>query len=212
MRTVGRIFRETREAKLYTLEQVEKHTKIRKELLEALEADDYTKLPPSTFIQGFIKNYAKFLNLNADKLLAIFRRDFESKKHPPIVLDSLANPVKETKFRLTPSVVLSVVVGLVVFSFFVYLWFEYRQYVGAPPLEVVSPSDQQTVEIPQIVVEGKTDPEMKVKVNEQEVGTDTEGKFSEEIKLSSWTNTVIITVTNKFGRTAKVERTVFVKK
>ena len=212
MKTIGEILKNARVSRKLTLTDLSRLTKISLTTLKALEKNQFVKLPSSTYIQGFIKNYAKFLNLNADKLLAIFRRDFESKKHPLIVLDSLANPVKETKFRLTPSVVLSVVVGLVVFSFFVYLWFEYRQYVGAPPLEVVSPSDQQTVEIPQIVVEGKTDPEMKVKVNEQEVGTDTEGKFSEEIKLSSWTNTVIITVTNKFGRTAKVERTVFVKK
>ncbi|KKQ08609.1 MAG: Transcriptional regulator, XRE family [Candidatus Daviesbacteria bacterium GW2011_GWB1_36_5] len=68
MRTVGQILKETREAKFYTLEEVEKATKIRVELLEALEEDNFSKLPPETFIQGFIKNYGKFLGLDANKL------------------------------------------------------------------------------------------------------------------------------------------------
>src|SRR5260221_10256078 len=98
MRTVGKILREARVEKLLSLDEVEKHTKIRKELLEALEADNFDKLPPSTFVQGFIKNYGKYLGLDAGKLLAVFRRDYEAGKHPDMVLESLSNPLKERKF------------------------------------------------------------------------------------------------------------------
>lgn len=212
MKTVGQTLKEGRENKFYSLEEVEKHTKIRKELIQALEEDDFSKLPPPTFIQGFIKNYSKFLGLDSEKLLAIFRRDFEAKKHPPVILDSFANPIKKTKFRITPSRVLGGAVFVIVLIFFGYLWFEYRQFVGAPPLEVSVPKDGQTVDLPQVVVEGKTDPDAKVKVNEQDIGVKTDGGFSEEIKLSSSSNKVIISSTNKFGRTSKVELTVFVKK
>jgi cytoskeletal protein RodZ len=212
MRTVGQILKETREAKLLTLEDVERQTRIRVELLTALEKDDYDKLPPATFIQGFIKNYGRFLQLDIDKLLALFRRDYEAKKHMPVVMESLKNPNKKKKFMLTPSMLIGTVVVLIVLCFFAYLWVEYRQFVGAPELTVVSPQDQQTVDIPSVVVEGKTEPEVKVAVNEQEVGTDSEGKFREEIKLSATTNKVTITATSKFGQQAKVERTVFVKK
>lgn len=212
MKTVGQILKEARELKLYTLDEIEKHTKIRKELLEALERDDFTKLPPPTFIKGFIKNYGRFLNLNTEKLLAVFRRDFELHKHPPVVMDTFTKPLKESKLRLSPARIIGGVIGLVVISFFVYLWIQYRQFVGAPPLEVASPQEAQTVEIPQILVEGKTDPEAKVKVNDQAIGVESSGSFSEEIKLSSSSNKVIITATSKFGKTTKIERTVFVRK
>lgn len=212
MKAVGQILKEAREIKLYSLEEVEKHIKIRKELLEALEQDNYDKLPPPTFIQGFIKNYGNFLNLDTKKLLAIFRRDFESHKHPPLVLESFARPMKNPRFNITPSKIFSGAVIAIVISFFIYLWIEYRQFVGAPPLQIDSPKDQQTVENLQVVVEGKTDPEVKIKVNEQDVGVDMNGRFSEEIKLSASLNRIIISATSKFGRTTKVERTVFVKK
>lgn len=212
MRTIGQVLKETRESKFYTLEEVEKNTKIRKELLQALEADDYDKLPPTIFIQGFIKNYGRFLGMDPVKLLAIFRRDYEISKHPPKVLDSLSKPLNQRKIVLTPSKLIGVIAAIIILSFFAYLWVEYRQFVGAPNLEVSSPTEQQTVDVTSVIVEGKTDPEAKVLVNNQEVGVDKEGNFKEEIKLSSSTNTITITSSSKFGQTAKVERTVFVKK
>lgn len=212
MRTVGQLLKEAREAKLYSLAEVEKSTKIRVELLEALEEDNYTKLPPEIFVQGFIKNYGKFLNLDSTKLLAVFRRDYEARKHPPQILDSFSNPLKENKFNLTPSRILGFVVITIVLMFFAYLWVEYRQFVGAPRLEVLSPQDQQSVEIPSIMIEGITDPEAKVSVNNQEISMDKEGRFKEEIKLSSSTNTIMIVSTSKFGQSSKIERTVFVKR
>ena len=213
MRTIGQILKENREAKLYTLEDVEKSTKIRKELLEALERNDFNKLPPSTFVQGFIKNYGKFLGLDDSKLLAIFRRDYEASKHPPVIMESLQNPVgKGKKIIFTPQKLLAISVFLIIIGFFAYLWVEYRQFVGAPELLVNTPSEGQTVEIPAVEVSGQTDPDAKVLVNNQEIGVDTEGKFKEEIKLNSSTNTVSIISTSKFGQAATVSRTVFVKK
>lgn len=212
MRTVGQTLKEEREGKFYTLDDVEKHTKIRKELLEALEKDDYEKLPPLTFIQGFIKNYGRFLGLDSDKLLAIFRRDYESKKHPPVVLESFKKPIGDSRIFMTPGRLISVVIAIIIICFFAYLWVEYRQFVGAPEIRLVSPTDQQTVDIPTVIVEGSTDPDAKVAVNNQEVGVNQQGQFKEEIKLSSSTNTITITATSKFGQSSKIERTVFVKK
>jgi len=212
MRTVGKILKEARLEKLLTLEEVEKNTKIRKELLEALEADNYDKLPPSTFVKGFIKNYGKYLNLDTPKLMAFFRRDYEAKKHPDLIMDSFSNPLKHSRMALTPSRLLWVVVSLIVICFFSYLWVEYRQYISDPNLTLSSPQDQQSVDIPTIIISGKTDPETKVAVNNQEIGVDPEGNFKEEVKLSSTTNQIEVAATNKFGRTAKINRTVFVKK
>lgn len=117
MRTVGQILKEERERKFYTIDEVEKTTKIRKELLEALEAGQYQKLPPSTFVQGFIKNYGKFLELNVEKLLAVFRREFSQAQHPPRVLDSFSNPVEKRRIKITPTRALSFVILTLVVIF-----------------------------------------------------------------------------------------------
>lgn len=209
MRTVGQVLKQEREKKFYTLEEVEKATKIRKELLEALEAGEYQKLPPQTFIQGFIKNYGKFLGLNSEQLLAIFRREFSDIKNPPRVLESFSNPVGKSRFKITPAKFIgSLILGLVII-FFGYLWVEYSFLVGAPFLEVNAPQDQQSVVSDTVNVSGRTDVEAKVSINNQEIAVDSVGRFSQDIKLSDNVNTISITATFKNGKVAKVEKTVF---
>lgn len=211
MRTVGQILKEERERKLYSLEEIEKITKIRKELLEALEEGQYSKLPPPTFVQGFIKNYGKFLGLDTDKLLAVFRREFSEGKHPPRILESFSNPVYKKRLRLTPTKVIGAVVLMLVSVFFVYLWFQYRFLVGAPYLEVIQPINQSNVSSPTIHVSGRVDPEAKVSINDQQIEVDSSGKFSQEMKLSDNVNNILITATSKSGKVTQVERTVFLK-
>ncbi|MFH0937458.1 MAG: helix-turn-helix domain-containing protein [Candidatus Daviesbacteria bacterium] len=212
MRTVGQTFKEEREAKFYTLEQVEKATKIRKELLEALEADDYSKLPPSTFVQGFIKNYAKFLKLNPEKMLALFRREFPEGRSRPYIMDAFANPVTEKKFKITPGRILGMVVALIVLTFFAYLWIQFHQFVGPPKLALTSPSDQLTTDIALVFVEGSTDPEVKISVNGQEIAVGANGEFKEEVTLSSPVNKITVVASSKFGQKSQLERTVYLKR
>lgn len=212
MRSVGQTLKDARLAKFYTLEEVEKATKIRKELLEALEQDNYKKLPPATFVQGFIKNYCRFLGLSEDKLLAIFRREFSDKKNPPRILSALGSPLSRPGFRITPTkVISSVIIGLVI-VFMIYLWIEYRLLAGAPFLEIVSPTEGQTFQTETIKVVGKTDPESKIKINNQDVEVDFGGNFSQELKLSDSASTITITSTSKYGKTSKEDRSVFLKK
>ena len=75
----------------------------------------------------------------------------------------------------------------------------------------MSHTQGQTVEVTSISVEGSTDPDAKLTVNDQEVGLDPTGKFKEEVKLSSSVNTITIVSTSKFSQSTKIERTVYIK-
>lgn len=176
-----------------------------------MEQDQYSKLPPPTFVQGFIKNYGKFLGLDTEKLLALFRREFSDQKYPPRILESFTNPLNQNKFRLTPTKLIGFVVLSLVLIFFAYLWFEYRFLVEAPFLEVTQPQDQQTVDVARIQVSGRSDPEAKVSINNQEIQVDLSGKFYQEVALTEGSNNIIITATSKSGRVSKIERIVFLR-
>ncbi len=210
MQTVGQILKEEREAKFYTLEEVEKATRIRKELLEALEEGNYSKLPPTTFIQGFIKNYANFLKIDPQKLLAVFRREYGLKDNNE-VMEAFSNPNPKRALKVTPARVIGGIVSLVIISFFVYLWVQYRGFVGAPNLEITSPQDQQVIESNEVVVEGKTDPDATVLINNQQISLGDSGNFKELVQLSSPVNKVTIESTSKFNKKTTIERTVYLK-
>ncbi|MGE5468586.1 MAG: helix-turn-helix domain-containing protein [Ignavibacteria bacterium] len=68
----GSFLREAREARKLSVFEVAQSLKFSPRQIEALEADDYTALPPgATFRRGFVRGYAKLLKLDPNPLLAM---------------------------------------------------------------------------------------------------------------------------------------------
>lgn len=70
--TLGQQLREAREARELTLEDAEQALRIRKKYLVAFEAGDYADLPGAVQARGFLRNYAHYLNLDDEQVLAQF--------------------------------------------------------------------------------------------------------------------------------------------
>lgn len=88
MGELGRILKEGREGKGLSLRDVEESTKIRKKYLQALEEEDFEKIPGRTYARGFLKNYSNFLQLETDELLrefdAMVANSFKDKDYTPV--------------------------------------------------------------------------------------------------------------------------------
>ncbi|MEP7287585.1 MAG: RodZ domain-containing protein [Chloroflexota bacterium] len=67
---LGDQLRKAREARHLSLDQAEKQTRIRVKYLEALEQGNYVGLPSAVQARGFLRNYARFLGLDADAMVA----------------------------------------------------------------------------------------------------------------------------------------------
>src|SRR5260221_5030755 len=66
---LGNELRDAREARDLSLEKVEQQTRIRVRYLEALERGDYAAFQSPVQASGFLRNYARFLSLDADELV-----------------------------------------------------------------------------------------------------------------------------------------------
>ncbi|HSX41010.1 MAG TPA: helix-turn-helix domain-containing protein, partial [Candidatus Saccharimonadales bacterium] len=77
---VSEFFKEERLRKGLTIDQVAKATKIRPAFLTAIENGEYHKLPSSAYATGFVRNYAQFLGLSQNRMLALFRREYAGEK------------------------------------------------------------------------------------------------------------------------------------
>lgn len=73
MDSVGKILYEARVAKGLTLRDAEAATSIRAIYLDALEQDDYAKMPEEVFIKGIIRNYGNYLGLNGPELVDMYK-------------------------------------------------------------------------------------------------------------------------------------------
>lgn len=68
--SLGRTLREARERLGLSVADVAHQIKLAPRQIEALEADDYQRLPEMPFVRGFVRSYAKILHLEAEPLLA----------------------------------------------------------------------------------------------------------------------------------------------
>lgn len=131
MKSVGEILKEGRKEKRLSLEKVAESTKIRLVYLKALENDQYSKLPSLTSGRGFLKNYADFLELSSDEILAIFRRDFNEKKDKRDSLE-IKPPSSYQKFSWTPKLTTWMGIGVLIFIFLAYLIWQFYSLINAP--------------------------------------------------------------------------------
>lgn len=73
MGEIGEILKSAREKKGISLREAEEDTKIRYKYLEALEEENFDVIPGTVYTKGFIRNYANYLGLDGDQLLAAFK-------------------------------------------------------------------------------------------------------------------------------------------
>jgi len=73
--TIGQRLKREREARYLTLEQAAADTRIRTVFLQALEANDYSVMPSAAQGRGFLRNYAEYLDLNIDEMIAEIQRN-----------------------------------------------------------------------------------------------------------------------------------------
>jgi cytoskeletal protein RodZ len=70
--SVGEFFRQVRETKGLTLDDVAMKTRIQPEYLKALEECNFGKLPEQVFAKGFVRSYARSLGLDEEEAMRRF--------------------------------------------------------------------------------------------------------------------------------------------
>ena len=87
-------------------------------VIKFLEADDYKQLPPSIFVRGYIRNYAKILEIPAEPLLESYERRASQKFSPthhhvrPQVKKEDETTSGDSWFKILTSVILMVALVL----------------------------------------------------------------------------------------------------
>jgi cytoskeletal protein RodZ len=201
MKTIGDYLKEARIRKKYSKERLEKETKIKKGFIDAIEKEEWARLPDSSVVTGFVRSIANALGLIPERTLAILRRDYPSKK---VAVNP--KPDLKTKFSWSPKHTFIVAIISVLFIVGGYLSFQYVNFVRPPALTVVSPQDGEIVKTREIVVSGKTNPEAVVKVNNQPFLVGDDGGFSGTLEVYEETFEVEIKAISRSGKETVIIR------
>jgi len=124
---LGDKLRRARETLGLNLREVEEATKIRKKYLQALENENFEVIPGRTYTKGFLKIYAKYLNLDPKEILDEYESHFtshsEANEFQPLSQSEQLFLRKNGKF-LYIGIVVVIVTLLIVINLFYKNWQE----------------------------------------------------------------------------------------
>lgn len=207
-KTVGTLLIEKRKEKNLDLKDVSVAIKIRTEYLLALEEGRYEVFRSEVYLTGFLKNYAKFLGIDTEKILAMYRRENERKASGT---EGIIGKLKESRsgLVLTPNKIVTILAGLAVLIVLIYLGTYIGRVLKKPDLKLTSPvaviqdqegtfkTDATTIELVGTVEIGS-----KFTINDQELKLNNFEKFTKEFNLEEGSNTFILKAESQFGRSS----------
>lgn len=208
---IGQIIAEERQRRSITLLQMSQLTKIKPKYLQYLEANQFAQLPSGTFVKGFIKTYARILNLDQKPLLALLRRDYQENTSGQLLPREFITPmVKKTRFW-KPVTLVVVIIATIFFTLLGYVGWQWHNLNKPPTLEVYTPQENEFVSS-QIVVTGVTDSEAILAVNAQPVALQPDGSFRTEVYLpKEGIATLTVEAIDQRGKANLKQITVYVK-
>ena len=76
MGSIGERLKEARQKKGYSLKEISEILKIKVFYLESLEKENWEAIPGEVYRIGFLRNYAEFLDIDADSLIKEYENNF----------------------------------------------------------------------------------------------------------------------------------------
>lgn len=202
MLSVGEILQRERLRKNISLPHVEKEIRVREKFLRAIEENDWSPFSSKVYIAGIIQSYAHYLDLDEKKLLAFFRRDYDTKEDvrfkKKVKSEYLTPQTKKLAFMF---------LGTLVFFLVAYFAYQLKLYISPPSLELIEPTQTEFTREERITVVGKTDEEAAVTIFGDRIYQDKDGVFRYVFPLKEGKNELTIEVEGANGKRAVFKRT-----
>lgn len=203
MNKFGELLTAARKKKRISLGRAAGDLVIKKEILESLEKEDWQDLPEQPYVQGYIKSYANYLNLDPEHVLAFYRREYDERKFP-----KEPPPKSHRRFFITPNKLLNVVFTISILIFASYIIVQYSSVLSAPKLDIASPQNNEITSVPAVKISGQTEKDATVSVDGHFAPVDESGNFSYEYMLAEGKNTIEIIASFRLSPKNKQTRTV----
>jgi len=149
MESIGEILREARRQKRASLEDASRATRIKIDILEQLEADEFDRLAAPTYTKGFLRLYAEYLGLDSQSVVDAYLRSQGGLRRQGLHMETekTIRARKPLELQLPLRSVGLVVLGLTVVVFAVVLGKSIFSRRASPPAQS-APASQTTAAQP----------------------------------------------------------------
>ena len=202
MLTVGEILKTARDKKGLSLQDIEKKIRVRSKFLAAVERNDWSQFTSNVYISGIIKNYATFLEIDSNRALAFFRREYEKREEDPNFKGKLSRKLLLSERRRSTVIGITIVAIL----FFSYFGYQIYRFVMPPTLRIYEPVETVFRRVDKVTIVGKTEKEAVITMFGTRVYQDESGVFKYDYPLKKGKNTLIIRIQGANGKNTIVEK------
>jgi len=198
--SLGSYLKELREKKGIKLEEISKETKILKEVLEKIERNEFSKLPP-VYLKGIIRKYTQALGIPKDEAENLIGQlsietDDNQKKNSKISSSKEKKLVKKIERR---EKIFSLLIKLLIFiPLILYLGYELSLFILPAEIILVDKSDFSNVN--KVIIKGKVIRAKSFSLNGKEINLSPQGNFEEIITLQPGNNQIELKAINPLGK------------
>jgi transcriptional regulator with XRE-family HTH domain len=196
-RPIGDILRKKREERGESEDAVERATRVSKKYVAAIESGDYKRLPDQVYAKNFVKALAAHYGLDPKTAAESLVREMVAASGKP--RENLA-PKEKKPIMVTPRLVKSALAGLCFAAIAGYFAFSIHQILKPPEIELASPRDNQVFKSQNIVLEGRTEPEVELTVNREHVLIETDGSFKDTLILPNGVSILRVAAKKKHSK------------
>ncbi|MEI7741697.1 MAG: hypothetical protein WCJ29_04280 [bacterium] len=180
--------------------------------VKALLNNDFKQLPGAYYTKHLIKKCSELLNGRAEYAESLFLRSVSTS-------DIVESPEKIFEYRRVRGaaliVVARVLTGLAFVGVFAALMISFggniRKALTPPSIDLLNPATDLVTSNRELKVEGKTEPEVIIKINGEQVVTDDVGVFSMPLYLNDGLNIVEVRAAKRYSKEQVVYRRVLVE-
>ena len=213
MTTLGGLLKKEREEMGFSVEKAANALRVRQEYLLNVESDNYKQLPPDVYISGFLKSYARLLNLDEKQVVNVYRHQEKVEKKnvkntKEKRLQKKRSIHKLPRIIMTPEIIFSGILMLVVVVITAYFLRAAGNFSLPPTLEITSPKENETVKEERLKIIGKVSNNSDLEINGQKITLGEGGKFETELILMEGMNEIRIKAQNKFEKSLEKRITV----
>ena len=138
--TIGMFLKYTRMKQKKSIEAVSDALCIRKIYIKALEEDDYETLEPIPYGVGFVRSYASYLGLNAERIAQVYKQQAMPQKEKPTPVVVTKNP------EITRPTKRQIYIGLASIAILYVLWLAFS-FIGEKRSQVAEQNQMQVIEV-----------------------------------------------------------------
>lgn len=162
----GNVLKAARETLGLSIHDVSSHLRLGPKQIQAIEQDDFDKLPQPSIVRGFIRNYAKLLNIDVTPVLAAYQRIVPSTAPLPLSVRSNASPsvIDKPARTIRPQRILTFFIFLILAAILAYFYINHikpqalKNASLALDVDEISETTGQEINVPPAVTDAVTLP------------------------------------------------------